>query len=117
MGLARVFKKNLKPYTSIKVWGNISVEKNIEEVETTDCWGQKNNMEKTNAPTVRKLIITGADPETIDTSTYSESEIDKAIEAMKAAKKAENDFGGSASNDSWGSVKYSIGEDDDCGWD
>lgn len=120
MGLARVFKKNLKPYTSIKVWGNIVVEKNTEEVETTDCWGQKNNMEKTNAPTVRKLVITGADPETIDASTYKEEEIDKAIEAMKAAKNAENDFGGSSNKDSWGGAPWgssNTNEDDDAGWD
>ena len=38
MNLARMFAKQLKPYTGIKVWGRISVEKDTEEVETTDCW-------------------------------------------------------------------------------
>ena len=116
MNLARMFNKNLKPYSSIKVWGNISVEKNTEEVTTTDCWGAENNMEKVNAPTIRELIITGADPETIDTTTYTEAEIDKAIEAAKASKAAEKDFGGST--EGWGSVETgNISEDDsDCGW-
>lgn len=116
MNLAKMFNKNLKPYTSIKVWGNISVEKNTEEVTESNCWGEDNNMEKVNAPTIRELIITGADPETIDTITYTEAEIDKAIESIKASKKAEADFGGS--NEGWGSVENSgsTDEDDDCGW-
>ena len=115
MNLARVFKKNLKPYSSIKVWGNITVVKNVEEVTTIDCWGTENKMEKQNAPTIRELVITGADPETIDSSTYSESEIDKAIETMKASKNAEKDFGGST--EGWGSVQNSTDADDmDCGW-
>ena len=114
MNLANVFRKNLKPYTSIKVWGNISVEKDTTEVETTDCWGSANNMERVNTPTVRELIITGADPDTIDTTTYAESEIDKAIEASKASKNAEKDFGNST--DGWGSVGNSVDDDEDCGW-
>lgn len=114
MNLARMFNKNLKPYTSIKVWGNISVEENTEEVTTTDCWGTENNMEKANTPTIRELIITGADPETIDTTTYTEAEIDKAIESAKASKAAEKDFGGST--EGWGSVEKSNDADDDCGW-
>ena len=115
MNLAKIFNKNLKPYTSIKVWGNISVEKAVEEVTTTDCWGVENNMDKINSPTVRELIITGADPATIDTTTYTEAEIDKAIEAIKAAKNAEKDFGGST--EGWGSNDALIDDDDDLGWD
>ena len=114
MGLAGVFRKNLKPYTSIKVWGNISVEKDTTDVETTDCWGATNNMERVNTPTIRELIITGADPETIDTTTYTEDAIDKAIEASKASKNAEKDFG--SSTEGWGSVGGNDDDDDDCGW-
>lgn len=117
MNLARVFAKQLKPYTGIKVWGRISVEKDTEEVETTDCWGKQNDMEKVNSPTIRELIIEGADPNSIDTSTFTEAEIDKAIEEMKAAKAAENDFGGTG-NSGWGSVQHGSedGMDDETGW-
>ena len=45
------------------------------------AYGVENNMEKVKTPTIRELIITGADPESIDTTTYTEAEIDKAIEA------------------------------------
>lgn len=114
MNLARVFSKNLKPYTSIKVWGNINVEKDTTQVEETDCWGAKNNMERVNTPTIRELIITGADPDSIDTTTYSEAEIDKAIETIKASREAENDFGGSAAN-GWGTV-HGGSEDLEAGW-
>lgn len=117
MNLARMFAKQLKPYTGIKVWGRISVEKDTEEVETTDCWGKKNNMDKVDSPTIRELIIEGADPNSIDTGTFTESEIDKAIEEMKAAKAAENDFGGSE-NGGWGTVQHGSedGMDDETGW-
>ena len=71
-------------------------------------------MDKVNAPTIRELVITGADPETIDTTTYTEAEIDKAIEAAKASKNAEKDFGGST--EGWGSVANSDTADDECGW-
>lgn len=114
MSLANIFKKNLKPYTSIKVWGNISAKKDTEEVESTDCWGTSNNMERVNTPTIRELVITGADPETIDKTTYSEEEIDKAIEIIKASKNAEKDFG--SSTDGWGSVGDDFDDDDETGW-
>ena len=71
-------------------------------------------MDKINVTTIRELVITGADPETIDTTTYTEAEIDKAIEAAKASKNAEKDFGGST--EGWGSVANSDTADDECGW-
>ncbi len=114
MNLAKIFNKNLKPYMSIKVWGNINVEKSIEEIESTDCWGVENNMDKVKAPTIRELVITGADPSTIDKTTYTEEELDKAIEASKTAKAAEKDFGGST--DGWGSVGSSLDDEDESGW-
>ena len=70
-------------------------------------------MKRVNNPTKRELIITGADPETIDTTTYSEAEIDKAIESIKASKAAENDFG--KQTDGWGSSKLE-GDEEDMGW-
>ena len=74
-------------------------------------------MEKVNSPTIRELIIEGADPNSIDTSTFTEAEIDKAIEEMKAAKAAESDFGGSE-NGGWGTVQHGSedGMDDETGW-
>lgn len=108
--LATTFKKNLKPYTGIKVWGNILVTKDVEEVETTDCWGETNNMEKINSPTKRELLIAGADPKTIDKETYSEEAIERALEKIKADKKAENEFGVS---DEWGSVSSDSSSDED----
>jgi hypothetical protein len=118
MSLAKTFYKQLKPYTGIKVWGDISIEKNFVTVTTTDCWGEENDMDKINSPTVRELYITGADPETIDTTTYTEEAIDKAIAIIKASKTAENDFGNSNdSNDTWGSVGSTDDDEEmDAGW-
>jgi hypothetical protein len=114
VSLANLFRKNLKPYTSIKVWGKINVEKHTEEVEASDdSWGESNSMERVNAPTTRELIITGADPKTVDTTIYTEKIIDTAIEKAKASKNAEKEFG-SSDNDSWGNSNLS--GDDDSGW-
>ena len=111
MSLAALFKKKIAPYTGIKVWGKIIVKENKEEKIETDCWGEKNEMEIVNAPTIRELIITGADPTTIDTITYSMKEIDKAIESIKKDKQAVNDFGDSLDN--WGSIDEAIIDDED----
>lgn len=116
--LATAFRKNIKPYSSIKVWGDIIVERDIEEVEEASVWGTANKMERVNSPTQRLFVITGADPQTIDTEEYSEDKIDKAIAKIAASKKAEDDYGNSNSNDgNWGKSLESNDElDDDEPW-
>lgn len=107
--LATTFKKNLKPYHALKVHGKIQVSKDTEEVEVEDGWGEENKMEKNNSPMKRELVITGADPKTIDKETYSEKAIEEALEKIKADKKAENEFG---ATDEWGSVGSESGSAD-----
>lgn len=114
MGMAQKFKKNLKPYTKINVWGRVEVQTNNEEVTEFGGWGEENKMTKVNSPTIRTLVITGADPETIDTTTYTEAILDEAIAKMNANKKAEDDFG--SASDGWGSAQFDT-DDDDAGWD
>jgi hypothetical protein len=113
--LANNFRKGLKPYNAITVSGIINMSKDTEEVETEDYWGEKNKMEKINSPMVRELIITGADPKTIDKDTYSGKAIEEAIAKVNANKKANKDFGNNEEN--WGSVGGSnTTEDDDSAW-
>jgi hypothetical protein len=115
-GLATQFKKNLKPYSSIAVSGKIVMTKDTEEVTTEDVWGEKNPMNRINTPTIRELIITGADPKTIDTETYTEAAIDEAMAKLNANKKAEKDFGKS-DDGKWGSVgNSSTGSDEEDPW-
>lgn len=110
--LYNTFKKNLKPYSSINVWGEIKNSAKVEEATEQDVWGEENTFDKVNAPTIRELIITGADPSSIDTDTYSEKAIEEALRALK-------EFGEeSTSKDSndWGSVDDSNAGDDDSEW-
>ena len=100
--IAQTFKKMLKPYTMIKVGGYISVETPVEEVEVDDAWGVGIEMEKVKAPTVRKLIINGADKDTIDTDTYSEEVIEEALYKQKANDKANSEFKTTSDSDDWG---------------
>lgn len=109
--LAGIFKKNLKPYQSILVYGHINVEKKVEEIEEEDCWGEANSMNRVNSPTVRELVIIGADPKTIEKDVYSEDAIDKAIAKMKANKKVKEEYGDE--DEGWGTLDGSPIEDDE----
>jgi hypothetical protein len=117
--LANNLRKGLKAYNAIKTWGNIRTLKNTETVEndSDDGWGDKNPMDKLTGQYRKTFIITGADPETIDKETYSESEIEKAIETMKANDTAKRDFGDN--EEDWGGeskIEGKKSESDDDAW-
>lgn len=109
--LANLFRKNLKPYNSIKVHGKIEVSHVVEEVteESTDEWGDSNPMSnrRANAPTKRELVITGASPSTISTDTYSEESVAAGIQKLKAKENVNKNFGekketAATNDDDWG---------------
>lgn len=110
--LAGLFKKNLKPYWSIKVSGHIVTETQTEEVENEDVWGESDSMTKVVAPTRRLFVVTGAQPSTIDKEIYSEEKLNEAISKINKAKNAESSFG---DDNSWGDSK--LDSDDDEAWD
>lgn len=104
--LAGLFKKNLKPYTSISVHGKIEVSHKVEETTSDDGWGETNSMNSVSAPTKTEMIITGATPSTIDRATYTEKSVSDAIAKIRNARNAEKNFGSAAnvsdSEDDWG---------------
>lgn len=114
-GLFNNFKKNLKPYTSITVWGKILNVVEKEEVQE-DVWGEENTFDKVSKPHIRELVITGADPSSIDKETYSEENIDKAIRALKEFGE-DNKPSGDSGEGSWGtSENLNTGNDGDDEW-
>lgn len=109
--LANLMRKNLKSYNSIQVHGKIEVSHVIEEVveESTDEWGDSNPMSnrRTNAPTKRELVVTGASPSTITTDVYTEENVSAGIAKLKAKAQVNKNFGEKkeetvANNDDWG---------------
>ena len=91
--LAKNLKK-LGEYCHVKVWGDIVVDGESETVEDNkDGWGTSNSMERVASPFKRKLMITGADPETIDKEAYSEEKIEHALEIIAGIQGAKNDYG------------------------
>lgn len=119
--LAGLFKKNLKPYNAMEVYGRIEVTHNVQEETSEDCWGEKNTMNSVSAPTKTELIITGANPATIDTDTYTEKNIAEAIKKIRASQTAEQNFSGKTatadtSADSWGE-EFDDEDDEDNPWD
>lgn len=92
--LAGIFKKNLKPYNSIDVYGEISVTEDVAQVQDDDdCWGEPSKMQSIAAPIKRDLVITGASKSSLDTELYSEEAILLAVKALTQDKKAEQEWG------------------------
>lgn len=110
--LAKQFKNNLKPYSSIEVWGNVTTEIKTEDVEVEDDgWGEVDPTKRVVNSARKELIITGANGKSIDTDTFKREEIEKAIEAIKRSQEAVTDYGESntesnSSNmdDDWGTA-------------
>ena len=113
--LATLFKKNLKPYTAIKVSGKMTCNTQTEQVVNEDSWGEEDAMEKATAPTKREFVITGAKPSTIDKELYTEDKMNAAYAAIAKKEKAENDFGDVKTSDDWGTAMAEA--DDDDTWD
>jgi len=101
-GLAKNLKK-LGEYTYIKVFGDIVIDGQAEEITESSEWGMPNKMERVASQFKRKLLITGADPETIDKEAYSKEVIEKAMDVIANIQNAKNDYGKSDNNENdWG---------------
>lgn len=118
--LANLMRKKLKPYNSIEVFGKIEVSHVVEEVveNSEDEWGEPNPManRRTNAPTKREMIVTGATPSTITTDEYTEDSISAGIAKLKAKAQVNKNFGEKkeeavANNEDWGTAPAT--DDDD----
>lgn len=110
--LAKTLRKNLKPYTGIKIYGKISTNAVTETVEEDDCWGEPNVMEKINAPMRREFFIVGAKPSSIDTESYRKDLMEEAIHKIKENETAKADFGKTDnSGDDWGVSNSKLNDD------
>lgn len=120
---ATVLSRNVKPYNSITVSGDIVLKVKKEETEEDDYWGSRNSMTKIKSPARKELIITGADPFSLDKTTYTREAIEEALEKIKKSQEAKRDFGESEEDDNggfseseWGNVKGFESMSDDEGW-
>lgn len=103
--LANQFKKNLKPYQALDIWGTIANKVDVEDVEEeTSVWGEEDSFKKAAKSYIRELVIVGADPATIDKETYTEEIIEEAIKKMKSE--------GEVESGTWGDSETTIEEDD-----
>lgn len=118
-GLAKTLKK-LGSYVHLKVFGRICVDGELVEEEVDDAWGvQTNVMERVASPFVRKLVIEGADKDSVDKEAYSKEIIEHAEEIAASIKSAKDDYGDS--DDDWGNKKGTksndLDDDDDPDFD
>lgn len=114
--LAKTLKKQ-GSYVHIKAKGDIVVAGEMVEEQVDSEWGlQTNKMERVASPFVRKLMIDGVDPASVDKESYSKEVIEKAEEIIAGIKSAKEDYGSSDDGDNWGKGSKSNlddGEDDD----
>ncbi|PLR99522.1 hypothetical protein [Bacillus sp. T33-2] len=113
--LANTFRSQLKPYNAIEVWGKIFNKLDADEVPATDkkaSWGEEDKFKRVNNTYIRELVITGADPETLDVETYTEEIIDEAMKALKEFGESNQ----SAGNNAWGDSSAIDISDEDLPW-
>ena len=112
--VAKTFKKHLKPYTALTVFGKIDVTHSVEE-DQDDGWGGPNPMKSVNNPTKVELVIVGGVEDSIDRETYTEKNIADAVKAIKASKTAEQNFSGKTNNNDdssdWGETDDDDGDE------
>ena len=109
--LASMFKRNLKPYNSIKVSGKM-ISSVAKETVDDDEWGEGDVMERVVAPAKKEFIITGAKGSTVDRETYTEENVEDAINKINKSNKADSDYGDDSSE--WGDLDSS--DEDDFDW-
>lgn len=115
--LANTFKTQLKPYTAIDVWGDIFNKVEVEETnEGAAAWGEDDSFKTVNRNYIRELVITGADPESIDKETYTEESIQKAIEKLNSTGQVNKNKSNGKSGDDWGNNDASDIDNDDLPW-
>lgn len=117
-GLANQFRKALKPYTAIDVWGKIFNKVDTDEVEESSgtVWGEEDSFKRVTRNYIRELVITGADPETIDTETYTEEIIEEAIKKLNSQGQVNNNSTNSNDDNPWGEGDSTGLKDDDLPW-
>lgn len=110
--LAGNLKKAMKSGYSIKTYGRVAIINDITVVDNDDDgWGETSPMERINNPARREYIVYKADPNTIEKEDYTEADIARAINKIKAAKEAAANFGEKPSS------AVSVDEDNDWGMD
>ena len=80
--IAQTFKKNLKPYNHIKIFGNLVGSVQEVVVEEDDGWGEPNPMAATNGYH-KEMLVTGADKTSLDVDIFSEAIFDEFMRSKK----------------------------------
>lgn len=75
--------QTLKPYTKIKIYGIISHEQPTETIDEFDGWGDVNKAEQISSFKPMRLIVTGADQNSIDDTIYNAKEFQKVLRSLR----------------------------------
>ena len=119
--VAKALNKTLKPYHKININGIVETEGGVVEVEVEDDdeWGTSNKVGIQHRPAVAKMIVTGAEQDSIDTELYSERGVDawiKQNEEKANKRKGANSDNFKSQDDFGSSSKIRPSEDEDSAW-
>ena len=73
-------------------------------------------MEKVSTPVKREYIVTGADPSTIEENLYSKEAIEEAMQKIRNANKAEENYGSDSDDSGWGDSNLGEADEEDEEW-
>ena len=120
--MADSIKKRVHAFNSIKTFGVINVENQVEVVEDDedDAWGDARSVmeQRVFAPTIREYVIVKCDPNSLESENYDEDTVMEAIRKLQNSKNAETTFEAkeeAADTGDWGDDD--VTDMDDSPWD
>lgn len=115
---AQMLSRNAKKQSfGVVLYGEMEIEKDISDIEVEDEWGNADEAKKQNSYSNVRFYATGGDKESLDTTTYTEEEMDKAIALIAKDKKIKQEFDGVTAKAN--NIELATAEDEDgfADWD
>lgn len=128
--IAVAFRRGLKPYDSIDIFGHVRITKGVEEAnvvpegEIDFSGGKVNPMNVRSTRSKVELICDGGENDTHDTGTYTEENIAEAVRILANIRSAKKDYGDKDADEtdvpagfkSSAALKLDDDDDDDVAW-
>lgn len=131
--IAVTFRKGLRPYEAIDIFGYVRISRGVEEADIVPegefdfSGGKRNPMKVRTARAKVEMICEGGENETLDRDTYTEENVAEAMRIAANLRTAKQDYGDKDLQDTEVSSRFKSGavlklddddsfDDDDVAW-